>query len=226
METGFYISNNPPHAMSAEEEQEIVAHYNPNDKAQFDYLVSRNIRLVLMAAYRFSGGNPDRDDLISEGTIGLMQGIRGYRLESGYRLSTFLYACISNQIKNYMMRRDKLRSNGIELYSYDEAIAGDDGTEREDSYFIFLKDDSIDFEGDLERQSILETIKAYLNRKTFTENEREIITKRYGLENGYCMTLQEIANSHKPRWTREYVRQVEGRVLRKLRPMVKAWKVV
>ena len=51
--------------------------------------------------------------------------------------------------------------------------------------------------------------------KTLTYREREIIKLRYGLEDGYTYTLEEVGKIFKV--TRERVRQIEAKALRKLR---------
>ena len=51
--------------------------------------------------------------------------------------------------------------------------------------------------------------------KTLTYREREIIKLRYGLGDGYCYTLEELGRIFKV--TRERIRQIEDKALRKLR---------
>jgi RNA polymerase primary sigma factor len=51
--------------------------------------------------------------------------------------------------------------------------------------------------------------------KTLTHREREIIKLRYGLDDGYAYTLEEVGRIFKV--TRERVRQIEARAVRKLK---------
>ena len=51
--------------------------------------------------------------------------------------------------------------------------------------------------------------------KTLTYREREIIKLRYGLGDGYTYTLEEVGRIFKV--TRERVRQIEAKALRKLK---------
>ena len=51
--------------------------------------------------------------------------------------------------------------------------------------------------------------------KTLTYREREIIKLRYGLGDGYSYTLEEVGHIFKV--TRERIRQIEAKALRKLR---------
>lgn len=55
---------------------------------------------------------------------------------------------------------------------------------------------------------------------TLTYREREIIKLRYGLEDGYIYTLEEIAKIFKV--SRERVKQVESKALRKLQHPTRA----
>ncbi len=66
-----------------------------------------------------------------------------------------------------------------------------------------------------------ERIEAVL--KTLTYREREIIKLRYGIGDGYTYTLEEVGKIFKV--TRERVRQVEAKAIRKLKHPVRARKL-
>ena len=59
--------------------------------------------------------------------------------------------------------------------------------------------------------------------KTLTYREREIIKLRYGIGDGYTYTLEEVGRIFKV--TRERVRQVEAKALRKLQHPVRSRKL-
>ena len=63
-----------------------------------------------------------------------------------------------------------------------------------------------------------EKIEALL--KTLTYREREIVRLRYGLGDGYTYTLEEVGRIFKV--TRERVRQIEAKAIRKLQHPVRA----
>ncbi len=96
--------------------------------------------------------------------------------------------------------------------------------ESEDSYFgDFIEDDRADSPTDSAAQEMLrDRIEAVL--KTLTYREREIIKLRYGLGDGYTYTLEEVGRIFKV--TRERVRQVEAKALRKLQHPVRSRKLV
>ncbi len=95
--------------------------------------------------------------------------------------------------------------------------------EGEDSYFgDFLEDESQSSPSDTAAQEMLkQRIEQIL--KTLTYREREIIKLRYGIGDGYTYTLEEVGRIFKV--TRERVRQVEAKAIRKLQHPVRARKL-
>ncbi|NIA21790.1 MAG: sigma-70 family RNA polymerase sigma factor, partial [Anaerolineaceae bacterium] len=59
--------------------------------------------------------------------------------------------------------------------------------------------------------------------KTLTYREKEIIKLRYGIGDGYTYTLEEVGRIFKV--TRERVRQIEAKAIRKLQHPVRARKL-
>lgn len=96
--------------------------------------------------------------------------------------------------------------------------------ESEDSYFgDFIEDESASnpsesATSDMLRQRIEQVL------KTLTYREREIIKLRYGIGDGYTYTLEEVGRIFKV--TRERVRQVEAKAIRKLQHPVRSRKLV
>ena len=95
--------------------------------------------------------------------------------------------------------------------------------ESEDSYFgDFIEDESAGNPSDSAAQEMLRSrIETVL--KTLTYREREIIKLRYGIGDGYTYTLEEVGRIFKV--TRERVRQVEAKALRKLQHPVRSRKL-
>ena len=95
--------------------------------------------------------------------------------------------------------------------------------ESEDSYFgDFIEDNAIDSPVASATQEMLkERIDVVL--KTLSYREREIIKLRYGIGDGYTYTLEEVGRIFKV--TRERVRQVEAKAIRKLQHPVRSRKL-
>jgi RNA polymerase primary sigma factor len=95
--------------------------------------------------------------------------------------------------------------------------------ESEDSYFgDFIEDDRVESPvgtagGGMLKDRVEEVL------KTLTYREREIIKLRYGIGDGYTYTLEEVGKIFKV--TRERVRQVEAKAIRKLQHPVRARKL-
>ncbi len=95
--------------------------------------------------------------------------------------------------------------------------------ESEDSYFgDFIEDEKAESPVTSASSEMLrDRIEAVL--KTLTYREREIIKLRYGIGDGYTYTLEEVGKIFKV--TRERVRQVEAKAIRKLQHPVRARKL-
>jgi RNA polymerase primary sigma factor len=95
--------------------------------------------------------------------------------------------------------------------------------ESEDSYFgDFIEDDKAESPVmSATGEMLKDRIEAVL--KTLTYREREIIKLRYGIGDGYTYTLEEVGRIFKV--TRERVRQVEAKAIRKLQHPVRSRKL-
>jgi len=95
--------------------------------------------------------------------------------------------------------------------------------ESEDSYFgDFIEDDSVESPvGTAGGEMLKDRVEEVL--KTLTYREREIIKLRYGIGDGYTYTLEEVGKIFKV--TRERVRQVEAKAIRKLQHPVRSRKL-
>ncbi len=95
--------------------------------------------------------------------------------------------------------------------------------EGEDSYFgDFIEDDEVASPVSSATQGMLKE-RIDLVLKTLSYREREIIKLRYGIGDGYTYTLEEVGRIFKV--TRERVRQVEAKAIRKLQHPVRARKL-
>ncbi len=92
--------------------------------------------------------------------------------------------------------------------------------ESDDSYFgDFIEDESVESPvASASREMLKERIESVLSTLTF--REREIIKLRYGIGDGYTYTLEEVGRIF--RVTRERVRQIEAKAVRKLQHPVRS----
>ncbi len=92
--------------------------------------------------------------------------------------------------------------------------------ESDDSYFgDFIEDESVESPvSAASREMLKDRIESVLSTLTF--REREIIKLRYGIGDGYTYTLEEVGRIF--RVTRERVRQIEAKAVRKLQHPVRA----
>jgi RNA polymerase primary sigma factor len=88
------------------------------------------------------------------------------------------------------------------------------GDEGDVSFGDFIEDKSAENPSDMTSYSLLKTTLVDVLR-TLTERERKILEMRFGLVDGYQYTLEEIGKQYKV--TRERIRQIEAKALRKLR---------
>ena len=94
---------------------------------------------------------------------------------------------------------------------------GDDGDAR---VADFIQDQSADDPSDVTGQTLLKE-KLRDAFKSLTEREIRILEMRFGLVDGYSRTLEEIGNIYQV--TRERIRQLEAKALRKLRHPSRRW---
>ena len=105
-------------------------------------------------------------------------------------------------------RSDKKHSKNI---SINESVVFDnDGNEI--TILDILKTPKPDYEGDIDKKDNINSLKQYFN--VLTDREKEIIIKRYGLNNGKEVTQKEIAKELGI--SRSYVSRIEKRALTKI----------
>ena len=93
------------------------------------------------------------------------------------------------------------------------------GDEGDVSFGDFIEDKTAENPSDMTSYSLLRTTLVDVLR-TLTERERKILEMRFGLVDGYQYTLEEIGKQYKV--TRERIRHIEAKALRKLRHPTRA----
>ncbi len=75
-----------------------------NDKEAAHKLVTSHLRLVVKIASGFRGYGLPHSELIAEGNIGLMQAVKRFDVDRGFRLSTYAMWWIRASIQEYILR--------------------------------------------------------------------------------------------------------------------------
>ena len=205
--TAAYSNNVFPDPLTKEEEEECVAKAKLGDSEARNKLIEHNLRLVAHIVKKYDHRKEDVDDLISIGTVGLIKGVDSYSHKHGTRLTTYAAKCIENEILMYY-RADKKHSKNI---SINESVGFDkDGNEI--TILDILKTPKPDYISDIHKKDNIHDLKQYFN--VLNEREKEIIIKRYGLNNQKEVTQKEIAKQLGI--SRSYVSRIEKRALTKI----------
>lgn len=146
--------------------------------------------------------------MISIGTIGLIKGVSTFDASKGARLATYAARCVENEILMYF-RGEKKRGNDVSLSDFIET--GADGAALSLMDVVAEEDDLLEKVSN--REEIRTVCKAI--NSVLTEQERQVIVLRYGLEGGAPMRQREVAE--KTGISRSYVSRIEKRALERLK---------
>src|SRR4051795_11401556 len=87
------------------------------DREAAYHLVTSHLRLVAKIAMRYRGYGLPIADIISEGNVGLMQAVKRFEPERGFRLATYAMWWIKASIQEYILRSwslVKMGTNGAQ----------------------------------------------------------------------------------------------------------------
>lgn len=205
--TGSYGNNVFPEPLSLEEEEKYVDLMLNGDSNARSILIEHNLRLVAHIVKKFDNKNTDTDDLISIGTIGLIKGIDTYKKTPKVKITTYAARCIQNEILMFY-RSNKKNQNTISL---NDSI-GYDKEGNEINLGDLLEDKQEDILDTIQIKENINLLNKYLNK--LNKREKEIIIKRYGLNNEKDLTQKEIAEDLGI--SRSYVSRIEKRALTKI----------
>ncbi len=91
--------------LSAEEEYQLAKRWQENkDQKALQKLVNSHLRLVAKIAHGYKGYGFPFSDLMSEGTVGIMQALDRFDPEKGFRLSTYATWWIHASIKEFVLK--------------------------------------------------------------------------------------------------------------------------
>ena len=256
--------------LTDEEEKKLAIDWlkNGNTKAA-QKLVTSHLRLVAKIAMGYRGYGLPLFDLISEGNLGLIQAIRKFDPDKGFRLATYAIWWIRASIQEYVLHSWSLVKIGTtaaqkklffnlrrlrnQLKKYEEgyltneqikSISQDLGVtedevkqmegrvfnqdfslntplndENDSEWIDQVQDDNIDVVTRVEERDELDKRKALYNQavKKLEPRELEILTARRLDEEP--KTLEDL--SQKYSISRERVRQIENKAIKKLQEEIK-----
>jgi len=91
--------------LTAEQEYMLAKRYEEHeDPEAASQLVSSHLRLVAKIAMGYRGYGLPVSDLISEGNVGLMQGVKKFEADRGFRLATYAMWWIKASMQEYILR--------------------------------------------------------------------------------------------------------------------------
>jgi len=90
--------------LSAEEETSLAVRWRDHGDVDAAHaLVTANLRFVVKIAYEYRGYGAKILDLVQEGSIGLMQAVKRFDPDKGYRLITYAVFWIRSYIHSFLM---------------------------------------------------------------------------------------------------------------------------
>ena len=231
--------------LTAEEEKDLAMKMEAGDMEAKKRLAEANLRLVVSIAKRYVGRGMLFLDLIQEGNLGLIKAVEKFDYRKGYKFSTYatwwirqaITRAIADQARtiripvhmvetiNKLIRvqrqlAEKMglpveRVREIQKISQEPVSLETPIGEEEDSHLgDFIQDDNVPVPAEAAAFTLLkEQLVEVLG--TLTEREQKVLCLRFGLEDGRARTLEEVGKEFDV--TRERIRQIEAKALRKLR---------
>ena len=199
-----------PPPLDAREEGKMIGMLGTEEDGKArSALIEHNLRLVAHVVKKYQGTGEDTDDLISIGTIGLIKAVNTFDVDKGSRLATYAARCVENEIL-MLLRAGKKRAKEVSLF---EPIGTDKDGETVSLVDVIEMENPKTIDQLILDQDIKELYQAFDQK--LTENEKQVISMRYGLFKGKEHTQREVAGVLGI--SRSYVSRIEKKAIGKLR---------
>ena len=211
----FFIGSTDilPPPLNKKIEEELVIKSNLGDLKARNKLIEHNLRLVVFLAKKYDNTIYDLEDLVSIGTIGLIKGIKTYKLDKNIKLATYASRCIDNEILMFL-RKNKRRVGEV---SFEDSINFDSEGNELHIEDVFGTDEDIihkSIEESDDKKLLESEVKKLVGR------DKEIIEYRYGLFGKQALTQKDLAD--KLNISQSYISRIEKKVIRKLKILMKS----
>ena len=193
-------------------EEDLVRKSNMGDLDARNKLIEHNLRLVVFLSKKYTNSMYDLEDLVSIGTIGLIKGIKTYKLDKNIKLATYASRCIDNEIRMFL-RKNKKRNNEV---SFEDSVNFDNEGNELHIEDIYGTDEDI-----IQKAIEDKDNKLLLEReiKNLSGRDKEIIEFRYGLFGKKELTQKDLAD--KLAISQSYISRIEKKVIKRLKLIMK-----
>ena len=198
-----------PKPLSHGEEKLYLKRCKEGDQTARNMLIEHNMRLVAHVVKKYHCQDYDTEDLLSAGTIGLIKAVNTFDVDKGSRLATYAARCVENEIL-MLLRAGKKRAKEVSLF---EPIGTDKDGETVSLVDVIEMENPKTIDQLILDQDIKELYQAFDQK--LTENEKQVISMRYGLFKGKEHTQREVAGVLGI--SRSYVSRIEKKAIGKLR---------
>ena len=198
-----------PKPLSHGEEKLYLKRCKEGDQTARNMLIEHNMRLVAHVVKKYQCQDYDTEDLRSAGTIGLIKAVNTFDVDKGSRLATYAARCVENEIL-MLLRAGKKRAKEVSLF---EPIGTDKDGETVSLVDVIEMENPKTIDQLILDQDIKELYQAFDQK--LTENEKQVISMRYGLFKGKEHTQREVAGVLGI--SRSYVSRIEKKAIGKLR---------
>ena len=166
----------------------------------------------MFLAKKYDNTMYDLEDLVSIGTIGLIKGVKTYKLDKNIKLATYASRCIDNEILMFL-RKNKKRKTEI---SFEDSINLDSEGNELHLEDVFGTEDNIvekEYESIVDKECLINEI------ENLSKRDKEILILRYGLNNKKEYTQKEVADMLGI--SQSYISRIEKKAVKRLKSLMK-----